>query len=35
MDAFLIFVAPFLVILTGIVLSFWWVLKDDVVRKED
>ncbi|WP_420178201.1 cytochrome bd oxidase small subunit CydS [Ornithinibacillus scapharcae] len=35
MDEFLIFVAPFLIIITGIVVSFWWVLKDEVVRREE
>lgn len=35
MDEFLIFVAPFLVIITGILLSFWWVLKNEIVKKEE
>ncbi|MFE5278620.1 hypothetical protein [Bacillus cereus] len=35
MDAFLVFVAPFLVIGTGIAVSFWWVQKDGVIRKEE
>ncbi|WP_412976905.1 cytochrome bd oxidase small subunit CydS [Ornithinibacillus sp. 179-J 7C1 HS] len=34
MDTFLIFVAPFLVIITGIVVAFWWGLNDEVVRRE-
>lgn len=34
MDVFLIFIAPFLVILAGIVVAFWWVLRDVDIGKE-
>ncbi|WP_425516502.1 cytochrome bd oxidase small subunit CydS [Ornithinibacillus massiliensis] len=33
MDFFLIFIAPFLVLLTGIVVAFWWVLRDEGVHR--
>lgn len=35
MNEFLIFYAPFLVIIAGIVLSFFVVLKDDAVTKSE
>ncbi|GKV67044.1 MULTISPECIES: cytochrome bd oxidase small subunit CydS [Sporosarcina] len=35
MQEFLIFYAPFLVIITGIALSFFVVLKDDAVTKSE
>ncbi|WP_255396873.1 MULTISPECIES: hypothetical protein [Sporosarcina] len=35
MNEFLIFYAPFLVIIAGIVLSFFVVLKDDAVTKNE
>ncbi|WP_255407444.1 hypothetical protein [Sporosarcina sp. P13] len=35
MNEFLIFYAPFLVIIAGIALSFFVVLKDDVVTKNE
>jgi hypothetical protein len=35
MDGFLIFIAPFVIIIAGIAIAFWVVLKDDAVRKEE
>ncbi|WP_255406665.1 hypothetical protein [Sporosarcina sp. P18a] len=35
MNEFLIFYAPFLVIIAGILLSFFVVLKDDAVTKNE
>ncbi|WP_255363032.1 MULTISPECIES: cytochrome bd oxidase small subunit CydS [unclassified Sporosarcina] len=35
MDEFLIFYAPFLIIIAGIALSFFVVLKDDAVTRNE
>ncbi|WP_407944464.1 cytochrome bd oxidase small subunit CydS [Ornithinibacillus contaminans] len=35
MDSFLLFIAPFLVIIAAIAVSFWAVLKDGVVSEEE
>jgi hypothetical protein len=35
MDYFLIFIAPFVIVISGIAVAFWVVLKDDAVREKE
>ncbi len=35
MEKFLMFYAPFIVVILGIIVMFWWAPKDDYVTKNN